>query len=76
MYGDFKPALVYLQTFKKLSLDVYVARALINFRPMFPFYTRGKHHKTKVLRCLQGVWNWNIGQKWVNVIAENNIFEK
>ena len=30
---------------------------------MIPFYSPGKHHKTKDFLVFSGVWNGNIGQK-------------
>ena len=48
-----------------------IKRVLTYFWSMFQFYTPGNTRKPLVFWCFQGVWNENIGQKWVNLARTN-----
>ena len=49
---------------------MWITAGRCHFHFMLSFYTPWRQQKTFVFRCFQGVWNSNIGQKWVNEKAE------
>lgn len=43
--------------------SIVISLLLTQFQPMFNFYSPSKHQE--ISTCIQAVYKWNIGSKWV-----------